>query len=228
MALWVPALFPGNSVSRAVQYSAQERVTVGNVLIANEKLDDPNFAQSVILIVQFDKDHGTVGLMINRRTQIPVSRVFPKAKQATGDPVYMGGPLEITGAQALLRLSEKATQAAQVTGDVYVTASKELIENSVTSQSDPAKFRLYLGYAGWGPGQVEAEIRAGAWSVISGDANIIFDGKPESLWSRLSHSQIASEGPAGEKAPPTTMRTTPDHLPHTRFWSPQSRNSLFR
>ncbi len=191
MALWLPALFFANSISRAAQYPVQERLSVGDLLVANEKLEDPNFARSVILIVRLDKDHGTVGLTINRQTAIPVSRVFPKARQATGDPVYMGGPLEITGVQALLRSSEKPTQATHVAGDVYVTASEELIEKSVISQAEPSKFRLYLGYAGWAPGQLEAEIRLGAWSSISGDANIVFDGRPESLWSRLTHSQIA-------------------------------------
>jgi putative transcriptional regulator len=159
--------------------------------VANEKLGDPNFARSIILIVQFDKEVGSVGLIINRQTEIPVSRVFPKMKRAAKDPVYLGGPLEITGVQALLRLPEKPDQAMHVTADTYVTGSKELIEKSVASQRDPSKFRLYLGYAGWAPGQLQAEIRVGAWSLMSGDAGIIFDRDPASLWSRLNHSQIA-------------------------------------
>jgi putative transcriptional regulator len=190
-ALCFPVLFSGTCTTRAAPYSAQERLSVGKILVANEKLGDPNFAQSVILIVQFDKEVGSVGLIINRQTEIPVSRVFPKMKQAAKDPVYMGGPLEITGVQALLRLPEKANQAMHVTADTYVTASEELIEKSVVSRTDPSKFRLYLGYAGWAPGQLEAEIQVGAWSLISSDGGIIFDRDPESLWSRLNHSQIA-------------------------------------
>ncbi len=189
--LCLPVLFPGKCVTKAAQYSPQERLSVGELLVASEKLGDPNFARSVILIVQFDKENGSVGLIINRQTAIPVSRVFPKAKQAAKDPVYLGGPLEITGAQALLRLPEKVNQAVHVAGDIYLTASEELIEKSVISQTDPSKFRLYLGYAGWAPGQLEAEIRLGAWSLISGDAGIIFDRDPGSLWSRLNQSQIA-------------------------------------
>lgn len=191
-ALCLPVLFSGTCTTRAAQYSPEERLSIGKILVANEKLGDPNFAQSVILIVQFDKEGGSVGLIVNRQTEIPVSRFFPKAKQAAKDPVYMGGPLEITGVQALLRLPEKPNQAIHVTGDTYVTASEELIEKSVVSQTEPSKFRLYLGYAGWAPGQLEAEIRLGAWSLISGDASIVFDRDPESLWSRLTHSQIAA------------------------------------
>jgi putative transcriptional regulator len=205
MALCIPGLFAGNGIfvpgslrdlggwSRTVQYSAQDRPSIGAVLVANQKLADPNFAQSVILIVQFDKDGGTVGLIINRQTEIPVSRIFPKVKQATKDPVYLGGPLEVTSGQALLRLPEKTTQATHVAGDIYVTGSKDLIEKSVASQADPSKFRLYLGYAGWAPGQLEAEIRLGAWSFVSGGPDLIFDREPDSLWSRLIHREIASD-----------------------------------
>jgi putative transcriptional regulator len=191
-ALCLPVQFSGTCTTRTAQYSPEERLSIGKILVANEKLGDPNFAQSVILIVQFDREVGTVGLIINRQTEIPVSRVFPKVKQAAKDPVYMGGPLEITGVQALLRLPEKTNQAMHVTGDTYVTGNQELIEKSVASQIDPSKFRLYLGYAGWARGQLEAEIQVGAWSLISGDAGTIFDRNPESLWSRLNQSQIAA------------------------------------
>jgi putative transcriptional regulator len=187
-----PILFSGTFAARAAQYSPQERLSAGKILVANEKLGDPNFSHSVVLIVQFDKEVGSVGLIINRQTGIPVSRVVPKAKQAPNDPVYLGGPLEITGVQALLRSSEKPNHAMHVMGDIYVTASGELIEKSVVSPTDPSKLSLYLGYAGWAPGQLEVEIQSGAWSLISGDAGIIFDPHPESLWSRLNHTQIAA------------------------------------
>jgi putative AlgH/UPF0301 family transcriptional regulator len=97
----------------------------------------------------------------------------------------------VTAAEALLRSSEKPAQARHVLGDVYVTGSKELIEKSVDSQADPSKFRLYLGYAGWAPGQLEAEIRLGAWSFVSGGPDLVFDREPDSLWSRLIHREIA-------------------------------------
>src|SRR6185437_12581998 len=107
VALCLPMLFSRTCAIAAEQYSPQERLSAGTILVANEKLGDPNFTQAVVLIVQFDKENGSVGLIINRQTAIPVSRVFPKAKQAAKDPVYVGGPLEITGVQALLRLREK-------------------------------------------------------------------------------------------------------------------------
>jgi len=194
-AACIAELLTGASGSRAAQYRAEQQLSTGNILVANEKLGDPNFAESVVLIVQYEPDEGTEGLVINRRTEITVSRIFPKTKHATKDPVYLGGPVGVTAVQALLRLPDAIEHATHVMGDVYVTGTKDLMETSIVSQADPSKFRVYLGYAGWGSGQLEAEIQLGAWSVINGSAKIIFDKDPDSLWSRLtreSHMQIAS------------------------------------
>ncbi|HZS54855.1 MAG TPA: YqgE/AlgH family protein [Bryobacteraceae bacterium] len=192
-ALGVSVLFARGYPSTKAQYSTELHLDAGSILCANEKLSDPNFARSVILIVRFDPDKGAEGLVLNRQTEIPISRVFPKAKHAK-DPVYLGGPVQISGVQALLRLTEKTADAVQIVGDVYVTGAKELIDKSIDSEADASKFRLYLGYAGWTSGQLEAEIRMGAWSVIRGGAKIVFDPNPDSLWPRLtreSRTQIA-------------------------------------
>jgi putative transcriptional regulator len=202
VAFGVAAMPTRNGIWRAAEYRSERQPAVGDILVASEKLADPNFAQSVVLIVQYDDQDGTVGLVINRRTEIPLSRIFPKTKHAAGDPVYMGGPVSTTAAQALLRLSKKADQATPVIADVYITGAKELIEKSVASRLDPSKFRLYLGYAGWAPGQLETEIQLGAWAVLHSVPDIVFDENPDSLWSRLkreSQMQIAGDSLLGKE-----------------------------
>jgi putative transcriptional regulator len=185
ISLCVPLLLGSSSAN--AQYSGEPELAAGTVLLANAKLADPNFAQTVILIVQFDEDHGTEGLILNRQSEVSIAGIFPNSKHATKDPVYMGGPVEIRTAQALLRLPEKTDQALRVVGDVYVSGTKELIDKSIDSQTDPTKFRLYLGYAGWAAGQLQAEMRIGAWSLLNGSSRIIFDPHPETLWIRLTH-----------------------------------------
>ena len=178
----------------SAQYGTEQRLAVGDILVANEKLGDPNFAQAVILLLQFDRDEGTLGLVINRPSEIPLSRIFPEIKHASADPVYMGGPVGVTTGQALLRLPGKAEQLEHISGDIYATGDKDLIEKSVSSRDPPAKFRLYFGYAGWAPGQLEAEMRLGAWSVLKGRSKLAFDHDPDSLWDRLireSQTQMA-------------------------------------
>jgi len=186
-ALWLAARPANGPKARPVQYGAPDSIAVGKILIANEKLGDPNFAKSVVLIVRSDPDGGTLGLILNRRSEVPLSQIFPEIKGASKDPAYMGGPVQLTSGQGLLRSDTKPEPATHILGDIYAVGSKTTIEKAIASHVEPARFRLYLGYAGWAPGQLETEMEAGAWALRPGTAGIIFDSDPESLWSRLSH-----------------------------------------
>ncbi len=188
-AIAVFAILSGRRPARfqPVQYRATQEPAVGRLLIARPQLPDPNFAESVVLILQYDEDKGAMGLIINRRTKVPLSRVFPQVKGAKADLVYEGGPVGTSSAQALLRSTEKPEGAVRVLGDVWATGSKERIEKSVTAGDASATFRLYAGYGGWGPGQLEHEIELGGWSVLRATAALVFDDDPDSLWQRLQH-----------------------------------------
>ncbi|MBV8896741.1 MAG: YqgE/AlgH family protein [Acidobacteriaceae bacterium] len=172
----------------SAQYTAEPELAPGAILLANAKLADPNFAQTVILIVQFEPENGAEGLILNRQSELSLAGIFADSKRATKDPVYMGGPVQIRIAQALLRLPDKTGQAIHVVSDIYVSGAKELIDKSIDAQTEPSKFRLYLGYAGWASGQLQAELRLGAWSLLSGSSKLIFDAHPETLWARLTHN----------------------------------------
>ena len=190
VAIFAAVMMPPSS-ARAGE-GGQDELGIGKLLIANEKLGDPTFAESVIVIVSRDSDRGTVGLMVNRRTDVPLSRLFSKRKDVSDDPVYIGGPVDLTLVQVLLRSAFRVEKATRVIGDVYSTDDKNTIEKCI-SHSNPFRFHLYLGYAGWAPGQLESEIKLGAWSVMDGSPEIIFDSHPDSLWTRLNarlHMQI--------------------------------------
>lgn len=178
------------------QFGQPQHPAAGQFLVATDKLEDPNFAETVVLIIQYDEEQGTVGVIVNRRSQVPLSKVFPK-KAVTDDPVFAGGPVDLRAVQALLRSSAKPPDAIHIVDDVYATGSKEQIEKSLGSRTGPSKFRVYLGYAGWEGGQLEAEIQMGAWTILRATATTIFDENPDSLWDRLNrqaNSQIASVG----------------------------------
>ena len=86
---------------------------------------------------------------------------------------------------ALLKASSMPEGAAHVVGKVYLVSAKALLEKTLAGRSDPSAFRVYLGYCGWGPGQLESEVGRGFWHVLPGSEDLAFDTEPESLWSRL-------------------------------------------
>jgi putative transcriptional regulator len=171
-----------------VQGSAQDaELAPGKFLVASRALADPNFSEAVILLVRFDEEQGAMGLIVNRRTDLPLSRVFQDLKQAKArtDLAYMGGPVESDNVLALLKSSEKLDETQRVFGGVYLISSKDLLEKALAEKVEPSGFHVYLGYAGWGPGQLEREVEVGAWHIMPPDAASVFDAEPDSVWARL-------------------------------------------
>lgn len=158
----------------------------GKLLVASRELADPNFAQTVILLVHYDAQ-GVVGLMLNRRTDLPISRVFSELKTAKdlSDTVYLGGPVEIPTVFGLLRSTGKIESAEHVFGGVYWISTKTALEKTISSRPDPSIFHAYLGYAGWTPDQLRSEVRLGGWFIFQADDHTVFDADPDSLWRQM-------------------------------------------
>jgi len=172
--------------------NGSEALAPGTLLVASDKLGDPNFAETVVFITRRDSNEGTMGVVLNRPLDLTLAKAFPRLRANT-DPVFEGGPVSPDAIQALLRTSTKPADAERVLADVYSVAHKALLEKSITDRLPSEKFRVYLGYAGWGPGQLENEVRQGAWTAMHG-VKYVFDGEPVSLWQRLkrdSESQVA-------------------------------------
>lgn len=177
-------------------FCQSEDLGVGKILVASRDLGDPNFAKTVILLVRYDEDKGGVGLVINKRTDVPISKVFEDLKEARGrnDPVYVGGPVELNTVMALLKTASKPEGATRVFGDVYLISDKDLLTHTLASSAEAAVFHTYVGYAGWGAGQLEHEVDLGAWHIMPGDSATVFHADPDSVWPRLirrTETQIA-------------------------------------
>jgi putative transcriptional regulator len=162
-------------------------LAAGSFLVASRDLGDPNFSETVILLLRYDEEQGAMGLIVNRRTDLPLSRVFEDVKSAKGrkDLAYMGGPVEPGDVLALLKSSAKLEDADRVFGNVYLISDKDLLEKTFADKAEPGVFHVFLGYAGWGPGQLEHEVDLGAWHILPADAASVFDADPESVWPRL-------------------------------------------
>jgi len=160
----------------------------GQLLVATRSNShDQEFAQTVVLVIYAD-DKQAMGLVINRPTDVPLKTVFPEVKTAPRgtDRSFMGGPVVID-IKGLLRSRTKPddSMALPVFGDVYVIRSKTALVRLVGQGLGPDVFRVYVGYAGWSMAQLQNEIDIGRWRVRAGDARLIFDAHPATLWPRL-------------------------------------------
>jgi putative transcriptional regulator len=184
--LWTPNAARPQATSRV-------RLAPGVLLVADRDLQDPNFRKTVIVIAD-QNDEGALGLILNRRTDRKLSEVLPRWKEAAGvrDPFFVGGPVGTDGMFALIRSKTPPAGAKRVIGDIHLVLDREGLAPHIAE--GPERVRLYAGYAGWEPGQLESEIDAGGWHTMAANPRLVFDPDPESLWlrlSRLAETQLA-------------------------------------
>lgn len=157
----------------------------GRLLVALPELIDPNFDRSVVYLLDHDRD-GAVGVVLNRPSQMPVITEFPMLSRAVSEPAvfFDGGPVAEHSVIAL----------AAAGGGVEMLELESVLRRGTERRHD---VRLFVGYAGWGPGQLDGEVATGSWLVTRGSAADVFDTKPEDLWRTVLRRQ---EGPAAHLA----------------------------
>lgn len=179
-------------------------LAAGRLLVASPLLGDPNFARSIVLLLNTDED-GALGVILNRPSTTPVGEVLaPWAGLVRGpDVLFQGGPVETDSALAVARLAEAGDDLVgwrplfDGTGLVDLDTPVELLEGGL------AELRIYAGYAGWSAGQLEAEIESGAWLVLSAEPADLFSPDPVALWAQVLRRQ------PGEVALLATMPADP-------------------
>jgi len=188
----------------------------GKLLVASRGLADPNFAKTVVLLIRCNSD-GVLGLILNRRTTVPLSRVLEQFKAAKdrSDAAFLGGPMETQVALALLRSTAKLEGAEQILGGVYLIASKELFEKEVSARPDPAMFHVYVGYSGWTDEQLRREVERGSWFIFRGDAGTVFESDPDALWRQMiqkTELRMADTDSRAFSAPSALLQTSSARL----------------
>lgn len=181
LAALLACLFIIAAAARADNEPAQ-----GMFLIANPELRGTWFSQTVILLIQHDA-LGTVGVIINRPTEMTAADLLPDVAgvaQLQGK-LYLGGPVERYGVTMLVRSDAPPADAEHVFADVYASGSQQLLSDVVRGGESAARLRLYAGYAGWAPGQLDAEITRGSWTVVPASEQLVFSDEPATIWKRL-------------------------------------------
>ena len=160
----------------------------GQLLIAMPGMRDERFAKSVIYMCAHSEE-GAMGLVLNQRLDSLtfaelISQLELDEKHLSRDvPVHFGGPVE-SGRGFVLHTSDYQQDATlEVVNGVALTATVEILK-AIAQGKGPQKSLLALGYAGWGPGQLDMEIRANGWLQVPSDSEIIFDIEPNTKWAR--------------------------------------------
>jgi len=158
----------------------------GRFLIATEHLAASSFRQTIIFLTHYS-NQGAIGLAINRSANITMSDVFPSIKefQDIKDQLYLGGPVRTNGIFMLIKTKRPKNSMKRVTGDIYFSGDfSDIIDDSSIAEEGEA-IKVYAGYAGWAPGQLQNEIDRGDWLVIDTDPEIIFNNHFDGLWKKL-------------------------------------------
>lgn len=158
----------------------------GVLLIAGKELRDPNFEKTVVLITEFN-DKGAAGLVINRRTKIPVSEALPELKQLIPilEHLYIGGPVAVNSIHLLVRSESSLANAIAVIDDIYLINTLDQFRQLVLDDIQPGDLKLFSGLAGWAPGQLESELIRGDWYLWHTDSETVFNSDPEYIWHDL-------------------------------------------
>ena len=165
--------------SPAPECDPMEESLRGKLLVASPALVDPNFARTVVFITEHN-DEGAMGIVLDRPSDTAVEAVVPQlAEIAASEPVYVGGPVQPEAIVLLAEYSDPEAAAWIVVADVgLASADVDLDELAAAVR----RGRVYAGYSGWGPGQLEAEMEIDSWIVEAPLPKELFPDDPATLW----------------------------------------------
>ena len=162
------------------------QLSKGVFLVAAPGLRDPNFRQTVVLLCEHGPE-GALGVVVNRPTAMSISEALPQVPiiEGAGHVLYAGGPVQPNQVMLLYRGSRFPENAHHVFDGVCLGGDMGMVERILTSAGSEECFRAYLGYSGWGAGQLEGEMKSGSWILVPADPQWVFEKDPSSIWHDL-------------------------------------------
>lgn len=166
-------------------HAQQDLPANGLLLIAKPSLADPNFSRTVVLVTQTE-DGGTVGVIVNRPTTLKLQEFLSDEFNTKNyrDPVYLGGPVMRQALVVLFRSDQQPEAPAfHVLKDVYLTMHPDNIERLLADKD--ARYRVYAGFSGWAPNQLQSEVTRDGWYFLPADEATLFRANTEGMWQEL-------------------------------------------
>jgi len=154
----------------------------GKLLVSSPSLLDPNFRRTVVLMTHHDEE-GAMGLVLSRPSELTVADTVPGLADLAGaDCIYVGGPVQTDVIVALVELEEPDDVVPPIIGSVgYLPGDGD------SDDLDIARVRVFAGYSGWGPGQLEQELAEPSWIVVRAEPDDVFARDPDELWRTVLH-----------------------------------------
>ena len=177
----------------------------GQLLVEMPQLSDPFFARSVVYLCAHSEDDGAMGLIVNKTIEsLTLDQLYaqlsiePVMHDEPPRPVHFGGPVA-TGQGFVLHSADYREEGTLAIGDEFALTATVDILRAAGKGEGPRQRLLALGYAGWGPGQLDAEIQANGWLLVAADTHIVFDAEIDSKWQRaLAKLGVSPEMLSGE------------------------------
>jgi len=163
---------------------AEQQPAKGKLLVATELVRGEVFAQTVILLLHYD-ENGAVGIVVNRPTDIEPEELVVDIEvfSAYSGTLYWGGPVQMDSLLALLRTDTPPEGAEAIVDSVHQVRIEDGLQDAPT---DARNLRFFIGYAGWGAGQLDREMDRGSWHVVPATDEYVFAEDPRALWKRLT------------------------------------------
>lgn len=166
-----------------------ERISLAHhFLVAMPGMADSNFSGTVVYVAEHS-ERGALGLVVNRPMELDLGDLFERIDLSLQSavtarmPVFVGGPVQTDRGFVLHQPVGQWNSTVAVTEDIGLTSSKDVLE-AVSRGEGPTRMLVTLGYAGWGPGQLEEELAQNAWLTVPADADLIFDSPIEQRFHR--------------------------------------------
>ena len=162
-------------------FSIMVKPAAGVLLIADPFLKDPNFMRTVVLLTEHRND-GTIGFVINRQFENTLDELLPEV-EGHQLPVFYGGPVQMNTIHFLHRYPNEIPGGIEVMKGVYWGGDFDSVVQLINSgKADPEKIRFFIGYSGWSPGQLDAEMEEKTWLTVEAVRKLVFHTNAEEIW----------------------------------------------
>ena len=161
------------------------KVSTGNILLAEPFMIDPNFKRSVVLLCDHTNKEGTVGFVLNKNLGLQINELILEFPEFNSE-VYYGGPVQTDSIHYIHNKGDILDNSTKVVEGVWWGGDFEKLKFLIASNLiEPKNIRFFVGYSGWSPGQLDNEMTHGSWVISQMYANYLFKSKPEDLWQQV-------------------------------------------